>query len=169
MGCYLLEKGSAYSQADNPRGIQLIVERIQQSLRASCYCNERVFDYYPALRRVKEYVEKNCSESVTLSAAAKVAAMEPSYFSTFFHAKVGIPFSDWLRRIRIAKAIELMQEQDHSICDVAFAVGFNDLRTFGRAFKRYTNLTPMSFKKACRPENRSSVIAKFERPDRSVA
>jgi len=113
--------------------------------------NERAFTYYPPLRRVKEYIEKNWAEPITLSDAARVAAMEASYFSTFFHSKIGIPFSDWLRRIRVAKAIEMIQEEDRSICDVAFAVGFNDLRTFGRAFKRYTQSTPMNFKKACRP------------------
>ncbi|RPJ86822.1 MAG: AraC family transcriptional regulator [Acidobacteria bacterium] len=113
--------------------------------------NERAFSYYPPLKRVKEYVENNSSESISLSDAASVAAMEASYFSTFFHQKVGIPFSDWLRRVRVVRAIQMIHEQDYSICDIAFAVGFNDLRTFGRAFKRYTSLTPMNYKRTCRP------------------
>ncbi len=113
--------------------------------------NERAFLYYPPLKRVREFVETNWSEPISLADAAGVAAMEASYFSTFFHSKIGIPFSDWLRRIRVSKAIDMIQQADHSICEVAFAVGFNDLRTFGRAFKRYTNRTPMNYKKACRP------------------
>jgi transcriptional regulator GlxA family with amidase domain len=127
------------------------MESIQPSLPLSIPGNDRAFNYYPPLRRVREYVEKNSCDTISLADAARVAAMETSYFSTFFHSKVGIPFSDWLRRIRVARAIAMIEQENHSICEVAFAVGFNDLRTFGRAFKRYTNKTPMTYKKACRP------------------
>ncbi|RPI25110.1 MAG: AraC family transcriptional regulator [Acidobacteria bacterium] len=127
------------------------MENMESEFVVSIPGNDRAFMYYPPLKRVREYVEKNWAEPISLTDAAGVAAMETSYFSTFFHRKVGIPFSDWLRRIRVAKAIDMIQEKDRSICEVAFAVGFNDLRTFGRAFKRYTNRTPMNYKKACRP------------------
>ena len=63
-----------------------------------------------------------------------MAAMEKTYFSSFFHSKVGITFSNWLQYLRVAQAVKLLETGDYSITEVAFQVGFNDLRTFERTF-----------------------------------
>ncbi len=114
--------------------------------------NGEVFDYYPRLNRLREYVKQSYSEPISLKRAASVAALESSYFSTYFRANVGITFTDWLRQVRIEKAMELMKAKDFSISEVAEEVGFADLRTFERAFKQYTLMTPMKFKKSVAPE-----------------
>ncbi len=114
--------------------------------------NGKVFDYYPRLNRLRQYVEQSYSEPISLGKAASVAALESSYFSSYFHAKVGITFTEWLRQIRIRKALELMKAGDFSITHIAYEVGFGDLRTFERAFKQHTRMTPMEFKKSARPE-----------------
>ena len=114
--------------------------------------NGEVFDYYPRLNRLREYVEQSYSEPISLKKAASIAALESSYFSSYFRAKVGITFTDWLRQVRIRKAMKLMKASDFSITEVAFEVGFGDLRTFERAFKQYTLKTPLEFKKSVAPE-----------------
>ena len=114
--------------------------------------NGEVFDYYPRLNRLREYIEQNYSEPIPLKKAASVAALESSYFSTYFRAKVGITFTDWLRQVRIEKAMEFMKAGDFSITYIAYEVGFGDLRTFERAFKKHTRMTPKEFKKSGRPE-----------------
>ncbi len=117
--------------------------------------NEGAFRYYARLKRVKDHVDQNYSEEMSLDKAARIAATEKTYFSTFFRKKVGITFTDWIRRIRVAKAIDIMKTRDQSICDIAFEVGFGDLRSFERAFKRYTNLTAREFKRSILPERRA--------------
>jgi AraC-like DNA-binding protein len=113
--------------------------------------NERAFSYYPRLERVRNYVEDNLCEEITLEDAAKVAAMERTYFSYFFRQKLGVTFSAWLQYLRVSRALDLIRSRDHSITEVAFAVGFNELSTFQKAFKRWTSLTPRDFKKLARP------------------
>ena len=71
--------------------------------------NQTALQYYSSLKRVKEHVDKNYSQHLSLEKAAGIAAMEKTYFSTFFREKVGITFTDWLRRIRVAKAIDIMK------------------------------------------------------------
>ncbi len=115
--------------------------------------NYGAFQYYSRLQRVKEHVDEYYSEAISLEKAAQIAATEKTYFSTFFRKKVGITFTDWLRRLRVAKAIEILKTRDESICDIAFEVGFGDLRSFERAFKRYTNMTAREFKKSVLPEH----------------
>jgi AraC-like DNA-binding protein len=113
--------------------------------------DQRLFDYYPRLKRLREYIEQNYSEPISLEKAAGIAALESSYFSSYFRAKVGITFTGWLRQIRVKKAMELMKSRDFSITEVAYEVGFADLTTFGRAFKRYALKTPREFKKSVLP------------------
>jgi len=112
----------------------------------------KLFDYYPRLKRPRHYVEQSYSGPIPLEKAAGIAALESSYFSTYFRAKVGITFTDWLRQVRIRKAKKLMKASDFSITEVAYEVGFGDLRTFERAFKKHTRMTPREFKKSVAPE-----------------
>lgn len=116
----------------------------------STQINERAFEYYARLRRVKQYIEDNYPEDISLEKAAQIAGMERKYFSTFFHKKVGICFRYWLMALRIGKAISLMETENHSITQIAFEIGYMDLRTFERAFKRCTGLTPTEFKRRVR-------------------
>ena len=115
------------------------------------HTNQRALEYYSRLKRVKEHVDRNLSEEISLEDAAQIAATEKTYFSTFFRKKVGITFTDWLRRLRVAKAMEIIRSRDLSITEVAYEVGFGDLRTFERAFKKYTKLTPREFKQSVLP------------------
>jgi len=109
------------------------------------------FSYYPRLRKVSDYVRHHLAERIPLRTAAAVAGMEAKYFSSFFHLKTGVCFSDWLLRVRILRAMEMMRSRDDSLTSVAGAVGFNDSRTFQRGFKRHTAMTPRAFKKSVAP------------------
>ena len=113
---------------------------------------DQKLDHYPRLKRLREYVEQSYSEPISLEKAAGIAALESSYFSSYFRAKVGITFTGWLRQVRVKKAMALMKARDFSITEVAYEVGFADLTTFGRAFKKHTLTTPREFKKSVAPE-----------------
>jgi len=110
--------------------------------------NNRAFDYYIRLRKVREYVGHHYSDTVSLGQAASVACMEPKSFSKFFRQRVGVPFHFWLTHLRICEAKKLIRASDDPITEIAHAVGFEDLRTFERAFRRHSGLSPREFKKS---------------------
>jgi len=113
--------------------------------------DEGAFNYYP-WTRLLQYVDEHNSEHISLAKAARISGLDISSFSAFFRESVGINFADWLRQVRVEKAMDLMKTRDFSITEVAYEVGFGDLRTFERAFKKHTRMTPMEFKKSARPE-----------------
>ena len=113
--------------------------------------NQEAFLYYLRLQRVKDYVESHLADDLSLKAVSRVAGFEQTYFSSFFHAKVGLRFSEWVSALRVERAKELLAEQNRSITSVAFAVGFHDIRTFQRAFRKFTQLTPREYKRSVRP------------------
>jgi AraC-like DNA-binding protein len=113
--------------------------------------NWRSFEYYPPLDRIKRYTEEHYPEEIRLPCAAEVAGMEATYFSTFFRKKVGIRYTDWLSCMRISHAIRMIESRDRPIAAVAMAVGFGDLRTFQRTFKRIAGMTAREYKEKIRP------------------
>ena len=113
--------------------------------------NGKVFDYH-ALKRLHEYVDERYSEHISLSDAAQISGLQMSSFCAFFRTAVGINFTDWLRQVRISKAIELMKTSGLSITRIAHDVGFVEMITFEREFKKHTRMTTRDFKESLRPD-----------------
>jgi len=113
--------------------------------------NDDAFRYYARLKKVKHFVEEHYSEAISLQRAASLAYMERTSFSRFFGKKVGISFTQWLTQVRISKAMDLMKRNNATISEITRAVGFSNLRTFQRAFKKLTDLTPSQFRNKVRP------------------
>ena len=111
----------------------------------------RAFSYYRQLGRVKKHLEDRIDEWLSLKEAARIAGMAECHFSTFFREKTGVTFRSWTASIRIRQARELLRRRGGSITEVAYSVGYQDLRTFERAFKRFTGLTPSQWRRAVRP------------------
>lgn len=116
----------------------------------------RCFAYYPRLDRVRRYVEEHLDQPITVRDAARVACLEYKYFSVFFRSKARMTFSEWLRRVRVAKAVDLFCRQDIAISQAAYRVGFRSVRTFERSFKQVIGMTPRAFKLCVRPEQSGS-------------
>lgn len=111
-----------------------------------------VFEEYARLRRVEAYVRSRYAEPIDLQTVAEIALMERSAFSRFFSQKVGFPFSRWLSHVRLHKACELLTSSgDRNITDIAFDVGFSNLRSFQRSFKRHFGMTPVEYRRGHRP------------------
>lgn len=103
--------------------------------------------YYARLRRLVSYIKDHISDPLDLEQAARIACMERTAFSRFFSKSVGITYHDFIQQWRISIAVDEMLRSDASITDLAFAVGFQSVNTFERAFKKITNLTPSEYKK----------------------
>lgn len=93
------------------------------------------------------YINKDFALDITLSRTAKRFFMHPCYLSRLFHENTGISFSDYLKKYRIKKAIELMSSTDKSITEISFDVGFNSTNHFCKVFKAIMNVSPLRYKK----------------------
>ena|SRR5438034_229410 len=116
--------------------------------------NAAALGYYPPLERVEQYVQSHMREHVTLGIAASVARLERKYFSAFFHSKVGVTFRDWNAILRVQRAMDIMRVRRSPVLRVAFAVGFNNVRSFERTFKKLTGITPQAFRAAVERDSR---------------
>lgn len=100
------------------------------------------------ISRVIGFVNKHYSDPISLESAARIAGLERTYFSKFFRRQIGIGYQRWLQKYRVRRAIDLMRHRKLSITAIAFAVGFSDLRTFERAFRKVTGACPRDIRRS---------------------
>lgn len=99
-----------------------------------------------AIHRAQEYIDENyVSEEVSLKNVAAFVNLSPTYFSALFKKETGMNFSDYLTKVRMEKAKELLCRTSKLVSEIAYEVGFNDYRYFGQLFKKYTGQTPREF------------------------
>ena len=80
------------------------------------------------------------------SYVAQAASVEPTYFSKRFRDVAGISFKHWNMLVRVEAAQVLLETTDRQVRDVAAAVGYTDLTTFGRVFRKIAGMSPRQFR-----------------------
>lgn len=99
-----------------------------------------------SIKRATRYINQNYMNKVTLEEVASVVHMSPNYFSKIFKEEVGINFATFLNRVRVDGAKKLLAAGEMSMIDVAYLAGFEDQSYFSRVFKKYTGLSPKTYK-----------------------
>ena len=94
------------------------------------------------LGKLVRFVNDNYAEPLPLQVAARITGLERTYFSKYFRETAGIGYRRWVQWIRVRRALDLLRLRQLSITAIAFEVGFRDLRTFERAFRRCTGSCP---------------------------
>ncbi len=103
--------------------------------------------YYGYILKTLKFIEENFKDDITSVEIAANVGISSDYITKQFKKELEITPLEYLRKYRIAKAIELIKTTDMSISDISTACGFNDLSLFSRVFKQTFGLTPRDFKK----------------------
>lgn len=100
------------------------------------------------IAKVCEYIEKNFEEPIKLSDVSQLVNMSESAFSHFFKKKTGYTFIDYLTNLRIARACQMLTETTHTVAEICYSCGFNNLSNFMRIFKKKKGSTPNEYRSA---------------------
>ncbi|MFA6960805.1 MAG: AraC family transcriptional regulator [Opitutaceae bacterium] len=98
------------------------------------------------INKVLDYVTARLDQEIYLAEVAKTAGLSEAAFSRFFRRTVKKTFSHFLNELRISRACRQLLETDHTITEVAFACGFNNLSNFNRRFLTLRRETPTKFR-----------------------
>jgi two-component system response regulator YesN len=91
-------------------------------------------------------IQERYGDRVPLSELARELGIGKYTFSRRFRQVLGVPFRDYLVRLRLEKAKALLGTRGVSITEVAQMVGFGDLPRLDKLFKRYTGVTPSGYR-----------------------
>ena len=100
------------------------------------------------VQKARKYIEENYwNPDLRLDDVAGYVYINASYFSSVFSKEMGISFGDYLTKVRIEKAMDLLKNTHMKIYEIADLVGYQNPSWFNVAFKRYTGQKPGDFRK----------------------
>ena len=112
--------------------------------------------HYP-MGEILTYLNKNISRKIVVKDLIKMSHHSQSAFQYKFKNLTGYSVTEYILRMRIALAKELLcKKLDMPIGEVGFACGYLDTSYFVRFFRKFTGMTPMQYRRSKAPLNPSS-------------
>lgn len=100
----------------------------------------------PLLGTIHQYIQTHLEHDLSLTTIAKRVALNPSYLSRWYKKNTGEAITDYMNRIKINKAKELLASSDLKIHEISAKLGFADAHYFFRFFKKTMKCTPNEYR-----------------------
>ncbi len=122
--------------------ISVLIYRLMISL----FTNEGEGEKQRGIDAAMSYIRKHYAEKLDVCELSRIANMSESYFAHQFKKKVGTSPYDYILRIRLSHAKEMLKNTSMSICDIAYHTGFASESNFISYFKTREGLSPLKFR-----------------------
>lgn len=116
----------------------LLFEKIQQGAD-----DEKALDY---VEKAIVLIHEKYVLGITIEEAAKNLGLSAGHLSRLFKQRTKKTFNEYLRQIRIEKAISLLKNQNLKVYEIADLVGYLDEKYFTQTFKKLTGFTPSEYR-----------------------
>ncbi|MFZ5642485.1 MAG: PocR ligand-binding domain-containing protein [Bacillota bacterium] len=98
------------------------------------------------VKNARGFIMNNYHKPLTIKDTADYLFISPSHLSRLFRQQLDCTFNDYLTRVRVEKAVELMKRPELNVGQVAKAVGFKNQSYFSKIFRKYIGVTPLVYK-----------------------
>lgn len=95
---------------------------------------------------VQDYLRENLDSTATVAELARIAGFSASHFSARFRQSSGTGVVEYHKRLRSARARELLITTDASVADIAHTVGYDDPFYFSRHFRAINGTSPTQYR-----------------------
>ena len=117
-----------------------------RALASSSFAKVEVSSDSRRVQKVKNFIDQNYRYEIRLPQVADIAGMSPSAFSRFFKLHTGRNLSEYIIDLRLGYASRMLVDSTHSIAEISFQCGFNNLSNFNRIFKKRKGCSPSEFR-----------------------
>lgn len=114
---------------------------------------------WEAIQKTLDYIEEHIGEDIKIEVLAETAALSLFYYQRLFSRLVKKPVREYIKLRRMAIVLEVLQNKNSRILDIALEYGFGSHETFTRAFKEAYGMTPEQYREKPVSLNR------FDKPD----
>jgi AraC family transcriptional regulator len=98
------------------------------------------------LRRVREYIEGNIDQRISVELLAGLANLSVCYFVRAFKQSMGVTPHDYLIRQRVERTKQLLSDSDMPLSEIALVAGFADQSHFSRRFRQHVGMSPRDYR-----------------------
>ncbi|MBW8351372.1 AraC family transcriptional regulator [Bacillus sp. IITD106] len=103
-------------------------------------------DEYDVIEHILGYIQANFDKEISLNGIADKLALDPSHISRIFKQKFGTNFMEYIISLRLNKAKELLTTSDVTVGEIGQLVGYTNIHSFIRIFKKYEGTTPGKYR-----------------------
>jgi AraC-like DNA-binding protein len=96
---------------------------------------------------IVDHITEHATEAFSMAELSQRVGMSESQFSRYFRRATGNTFTDFVNRLRISRACQLLMETDRYISNVCYDCGFNNVANFNRRFLEIKGMTPKEFRR----------------------
>jgi two-component system, response regulator YesN len=96
--------------------------------------------------KAQTYVQTHIGEKISLTEVADHLHLNSSYFSRMYKKETGEGFVEYVTRLKMEKAIELLDLTKNSVEQIAYELGFESKSYFLKTFKKFYGVSPKSYK-----------------------
>jgi AraC-like DNA-binding protein/ligand-binding sensor protein len=100
----------------------------------------------PMIRRAKAHIAGHYGDPISLDEIARAMHVSTFYFCKMFKKATGLTFTDYLGRVRVEKAKNLLLNPHLRVSEIAYTVGFQSLTHFNRVFRKVAGEAPTDFR-----------------------
>lgn len=148
------EKNNLLAELGRPISDIYMMQSLNEIIRFTKDTAARVIQYLaqsyerinPVIKRVMASIKTNYSENISLKTLAADFNVNPNYLGRLFKEELGEFFSDYLNKIRMNKAKELLLNTNLSVREISLRVGYIDPNYFYTLFKKYMGVSPAEFR-----------------------
>lgn len=100
----------------------------------------------PVILKAKHYIQEHSGNPLTMEEVADHVALSPTYFSKLFKKETGMPFPEYVNRVRLERVKGLLLAGKSSIQANAHEAGFESISHFNRIFRKYVGKSPADYR-----------------------
>ena len=119
-----------------------ILMMILQRFMALLVYDVNAFQFDPRIKQAMRYITDNFANSITIEDVAKNVSLNPVYFGALFKKETNTTFKDFLNKIRVNQAEDMIRTNNWNVSEAAHNCGFSDVFYFSRVFKKYKGIPP---------------------------
>jgi len=103
--------------------------------------------YDGIVRKAMRFIDEHFAENISVKDVADEVCVSESYFKSIFKKGSGYSYSEYLTRVRMEKAKELLHTAEKSVTEIALDIGFHTPNSFSSLFRREIGMSPSQYKK----------------------
>ncbi|MGE5612897.1 MAG: response regulator [Bacillota bacterium] len=93
-----------------------------------------------------KFINENYAKDLSMAEVANRIGLNYSYFSLLFKERTGVNFVEYLKMVRMRKAMELLAKSDYRIYEISEMVGYNNIKHFTTIFREFTGISPKEYR-----------------------
>ena len=132
--------------------IQAQIASMEESSAPPSRSEEDISHGNEQIKQVLDYINSHYQENISLDRVARIAYMNPYYFSVYFKKNTGMHFKEYVTQVRLKRAVEILDQKDMKTYELAEMTGFTDPRYFSELFKKQYGKTPKEYRQSLNDE-----------------